>query len=67
MWADFCRVLDLDALITAKKAANRLKDRLAIPELEAISATFRRIRRPRRESGTVRVYPPESDTPEPQD
>jgi predicted nucleotidyltransferase len=35
-----CRVLDLDALIAAKKAANRLKDRLALPELEAILRHF---------------------------
>ncbi len=31
-----CRVLTLDALISAKRAANRLKDRLALFELEAL-------------------------------
>src|SRR5665213_35490 len=31
-----CGVLPLDALISAKRAANRLKDRLAVLELEAI-------------------------------
>jgi hypothetical protein len=31
-----CRVLDLDALIRAKTAAGREKDRMAIPELEMI-------------------------------
>jgi hypothetical protein len=31
-----CRVLKLDALITAKRAANRPKDRLAVTELEVI-------------------------------
>lgn len=31
-----CRLLNLDALIAAKRAANRLKDRLAVLELEAI-------------------------------
>lgn len=30
------RVLDLDLLIVAKKAAGRLKDRMALPELEAL-------------------------------
>ena len=36
-----CRVLTLDALISAKRAANRLKDRLAIFELEAIRKRLR--------------------------
>jgi predicted nucleotidyltransferase len=31
-----CRVLKLDALIAAKRAANRMKDRIAVLELEAI-------------------------------
>jgi hypothetical protein len=31
-----CRVLNLDALIIAKRAANRPKDRLAVVELEVI-------------------------------
>jgi hypothetical protein len=31
-----CRVLDLDALIAAKRAANRPKDRVAVIELEVI-------------------------------
>ena len=31
-----CRVLSLDALITAKRAAGRPKDLLALPELEAL-------------------------------
>ena len=36
-----CRVLDLDALIAAKRAANRLKDRLVVLELEAIRKRLR--------------------------
>ncbi len=39
-WIDFqslrCRVLKLDALIRAKRAAGRSKDLLALPELEAL-------------------------------
>jgi predicted nucleotidyltransferase len=39
-WIDFqgirCRILKLDALIRAKRAAGRNKDLLAIPELEAL-------------------------------
>jgi predicted nucleotidyltransferase len=31
-----CRILTLDALIAAKRAANRIKDRVALFELEAI-------------------------------
>jgi hypothetical protein len=31
-----CRVLDLDALIRSKMAAGRTKDKLAVPELEAL-------------------------------
>jgi len=31
-----CRVLSLDALITAKRAAGRTKDLLVLPELEAL-------------------------------
>ena len=31
-----CRVLSLDALITAKRAASRPKDLLVLPELEAL-------------------------------
>lgn len=31
-----CRVLTLDALISSKRAANRTKDLLALPELEAL-------------------------------
>jgi hypothetical protein len=31
-----CRVLKLDALIRAKRAAGRSKDLLALPELEAL-------------------------------
>ena len=38
------RVLDLDGLIRSKRAADRPKDRLAIPELEALSALRRKPR-----------------------
>jgi hypothetical protein len=31
-----CRVLSLDALIVAKRAAGRTKDLLVLPELEAL-------------------------------
>ena len=49
-----CKVLDLDALIAAKRAANRPKDRAAIPELEVI--------RERKKVNEVRTDPsPPSD------
>jgi hypothetical protein len=38
-----CRVLDLDTLITAKKAMNSPKDRQAVMELEAIRECLRRL------------------------
>jgi hypothetical protein len=36
-----CRILDLDTLITAKKAMNSPKDRQAVIELEAIRERLR--------------------------
>jgi hypothetical protein len=37
-----CRVLSLDALIVAKRAAGRTKDLLALPELEALREILKR-------------------------
>ncbi len=42
------RVLSLERIIASKRAANREKDRLVLPVLEAAAAVHRDARRPRR-------------------
>ena len=43
------RVLSLERIIASKRAANREKDRLILPVLEAAAAVHRDTRRPRRD------------------
>ncbi len=47
-WAGPIKHLSLERIIASKRAANREKDRLVLPVLEAAAAVHRDARRPRR-------------------